>query len=589
MVTARLVDRLSAFRSNLAGSTSMIFGLSAVPILLLVAAGIDYSRAIQQKAQLQEATDATALAMTRLYQTDPLKVTTAQAQIFLAGAVSDANAVITSGPTIVNDSTSTSLCIQTRTSLKAAMMQVAAGMGFVPPSTMVVSGNSCTKMDQTVEVALVLDTSGSMNDTVGGVPKIKSLRDAATSLVSVLIPAGTKVPRASVSIVPFSLAVNVGSGFQGASWLDNSGKSSIALQNFRVPKGLPTKAFAPTNKFDLLSAMGQSWGGCVEERPGSYLTSDDPSTASNPDSLIVPYLNPDEDSSSNNDKLISYYGYSNVNSYIKNTSGGSCSSSTLYASADATGSKTPLLVDDGNPQLPRGDTQTMVCKYNSTSNVQSIPFYGSSSGFSTGPNLLCDSVPVTTLTNDSTLLLSQISSLVAKGSTNLISGLNWGWRTISPNGPFNNQTTAKNAIGPQNAKAYTTVSVNMSNIKYIVMVTDGMNSWNSNSSTFGNNTSTYSPFGYYENGRMGTTTASNFRSVMDNVTNQACTNAKAAGIKIFTIGFSTTADPIDADGKTLLQNCATNTNMAYFAADGSALASTFTSIAQQMSGLRLTH
>lgn len=604
MTISRLVGRVSGFRSDLRGSTAMIFGLSVVPILMLVAAGVDYSRAIDQKAELQSSTDATALAMTRLYQTSPASVTTAKAQTFLAGAVHDNNAVIVSGPTITNTATSTSLCIKTRTTLSATMMQVAAGMGFVPPSTLVVSGYACTRMDQTVEVALVLDTSGSMNDTVGGVAKIKSLRDAANGLVSVMIPSGTATPRAAISIVPFSLAVNVGSNYQGASWIDNNGLSSIALQNYRVPKQLPTGAFAPNDRFDLFNAMGQSWAGCVEERSGSYLYSDDPASTSNPNSLFEPYLYPDEYStSSSNSKTVTNqyletnYGFSAVNDYLNTKTGNHsmCDAvSTNYVAADQQNSTTPVVNDDGNPTLPRGDSQTMVCKYvnnpKKASNFKSYTYGGQNSGFATGPNLLCDSQALTTMTNDTTVLGQKVNALVAKGSTNLFSGVMWGWRTISPNGPFNTQTTAQGAIGPQNAKAYTSTTVQMNNKKYIVLVTDGMNSWNANTTTtYGYNQSTYSPFGFFENARLGTTNSSNWRSVMDTATLQACTNIKNTGVQIFTIGFSTTDDPIDPDGKSVLQQCATSTNMAYFAADGSSLISTFQSIAQQMSSLRLTN
>ena len=604
MIPSRLVGRWSGFKADLRGSTAILFGLSVVPILMLVAAGIDYSRAIDQKEQLQDSTDATALAMTRLYQTSPTSVTTAQAQIFLSGAVHDKNAVIVSGPTVTNTTTSTALCITTKTTLSATMMQVAVGMGFMPPSTLTVSGYSCTKMDQTVEVALVLDTSGSMNDTVGGVAKIKSLRDAANGLVSVMIPSGTANPRAAISIVPFSLAVNVGSNYQNASWIDSGGISSIALQNYRVPKQLPTGAFAPNDRFDLFSAMGQSWGGCVEERSGSYLLSDAAASTAAPDSLFEPYLYPDEYSTSStnsntltNQYLETNYGFSAVNDYL-NTKTGSHSMcdavSTNYSAADQKNSTTPVVSDDGNPTLPRGDSQTMVCKYvnnpKKASNFKSYSYGGQNSGFATGPNLLCDSQALTTMTNDTSVLGTKINALVAKGSTNLISGVMWGWRTVSPNGPFNTQTTAKGAIGPQNARQYTSSTVETNNKKYMVLVTDGMNSWNANTTTtYGYNQSTYSPFGFFENGRLGTTNSSNWRSVMDTATLQACTNMKNAGVKIFTIGFSTASDPIDSDGKSVLQQCATSTDMAYFAADGSSLISTFQSIAQQMSTLRLTN
>ena len=164
----------------LTGSTAMIFGISAVPIILLVAAGVDYSRAIEKKAQLQQATDATALAVTRsLTSTTSQATLLTQAQSFLAAAVGDPNAVITSGPTL--SSNNTALCLTTKTTLKASMMQAAVGMGFAPTSILTVSGSSCTKInDITYEIALVLDNSGSMSESTSGTTKIASLQTAAT-------------------------------------------------------------------------------------------------------------------------------------------------------------------------------------------------------------------------------------------------------------------------------------------------------------------------------------------------------------------------------------------------------------------------
>ena len=182
--------------------------------------------------------------------------------------------------------------------------------------------------------------------------------------------------------------------------------------------------------------------------------------------------------------------------------------------------------------------------------------------------------------------------MYAKGSTNLFSGVMWGWRTLSPNGPFNTQTTPAGSVGPQNAKPYTL----QTNQKVIVMMTDGFNSWNSmplgpnrKTPNYGYNLSTYSPFGYFENGRLGPTNSSNWRSVMDSATLQACTNAKNAGIQIFTIGFSIPRDPIDQEWLNLLQNCASKPGMAFIAQDGSGLIATFKRIGDTLSGLRLVN
>ena len=600
MVSARFVNRLAAFKSDLHGSTSMIFGLSVVPIMLMVAAGLDYSNAIQQKSQLQQATDATALAVTRnMTATSTPATLLAQAQKFLAAAVDDPNAIITSGPTI--SSNNTALCISTRTTSRATMMQAAVGMGFAPQSVLTVSGNSCTKInDVTYEVAMVLDNSGSMLEATSGTTKIQSLQTAASQMVSTLNPVAS-APRASFSIVPFSSAVKIGAGYQNAAFMDTAGKSSIHWQNFQ----LPTRAsWLPASKFDLYAGLGTSakpvtWAGCVEERPDPYMTTDTAASTSVPDTLFVPYLYPDIHTATYSRSAKKYIYDSSTNSYINldsNGEAGNCTQNDVYDQADAsaTQSSTPVK-NTGSSAVANtvwDATQTKVCKYKGTTSAGDL-LTGSSafgSGFNVGPNLLCDSQAVTTLSNDNAVLTAAIQSLSAKGDTNILGGVMWGWRTISPNGPFNTQTTATGAIGNQNAKAYpTSGSSAVTNVKVMIVMTDGMNHWSNISTSSDPNGSAYNSLGFYNNDRLGNTTASNFRSLMDAKTLEACTNAKAAGIQVYTVGFSIPSDPIDSIGLALLQNCASKANMAYVAQDGSALITTFQQIAQNMSGLRLTH
>ncbi len=583
MILRGLGPVLRRFGGNRQGNVATILAISMVPLVLLVGASVDYTRSVTQRTNLQQATDATALAIAHyLTQNMTQAQLTTNTQNYFSAAVADTNASITSGPTVSPDNTQ--VCITTRTNVNTTIMRAAAVLGPGSLQQVTVKANSCAKINNTTyEIALALDNSGSMAESTSGTTKIASLQTAAAQLVSTMNPPG-QTPRTSFSLVPFSLAVNVGARYQGASWIDNNGQSSIAWQNYLLPTGLARTDFSPTSRFALLAAMGQSWGGCVEERPGSYLASDAPAS-SNGDSLFEPYLNPDEYSNSNDQQYVSRYGYTTVNHYLSNeTTGGTCSSNGLYAAADANHSTTPVSNAVGNASLPRGDTQTMVCKYNASRNVSSLSYNGQS-GFNTGPNLLCDSQPLTTLTNNNATLTSQINSMYAKGSTNLFSGVMWAWRTISPNGPFNTQTTPQGSIGPQNAQPYSAPN----NIKVIILMTDGFNSWNALSSQYSNNQSTYSAFGYFENSRLGSTNSSNSRSVMDTATQQACTNAKAAGIQIFTVGFSIPSDPIDGPGKTLLQGCASDPSMYYPASDGSALIAAFKSIQAAMSGLRLVN
>ena len=57
----RLRDSLTAFRSSERGNVAIIFGFCMIPMIGLVGAGVDYSRAARIQTILQAAADAAAL------------------------------------------------------------------------------------------------------------------------------------------------------------------------------------------------------------------------------------------------------------------------------------------------------------------------------------------------------------------------------------------------------------------------------------------------------------------------------------------------------------------------------------------------
>jgi hypothetical protein len=161
--------------------------------------------------------------------------------------------------------------------------------------------------------------------------------------------------------------------------------------------------------------------------------------------------------------------------------------------------------------------------------------------------------------------------MAAAGNTDLLEGFTWGWRSITPNMPF------------ADGRAYGTTNNN----KVIVMMTDGMNAWNSASN---HNYGVYSPFGFYWNNRLGTgaTSAAQARAQIDAKTLAACTAAKQKGITVYTVGFTVATDPIDTPGLNLLRNCATSAKTAYVANNSSEIVSVFEEIARNIGGLRIT-
>ena len=749
----RFFSSAARFGQDRRGQIAVTFAVSLLPAMTLVGAAVDYSRLLSLKSNLQAATDGAILAsanqMTAQTTTSQLQT---MAQSFLRTQIGTSNGYV-GVPSVTSATISTdryTICANSQETVSLPMMQL------VRAGSITVNAYSCaglagqTTTSARYEIAIAIDNSGSMNETVGGATKLSLVKTAAKAMVNALNP-GSGTQQAIVSVVPFTSAVNVGTSFKNSTWIDQNGASSIHWQNYQRPSAA---SWNPTSRFDLYTQMNATWGGCMEERAPTYLTSDDAPTTSTADTLFVPYLAPDEagyptglahyqlnnqsstagsspkdttwtstqssgysgictggggstttstsyactstivngyyfygwwvttststgssypvssaSSSCPSDKWItnytSYQNYANSPSAgVTTTScstgsgaffngnkfrswsagGGSSALSSGYGNSTWTGhgasatsnlrtstststsstwpgnlnasnsgngatytSYNSYLDDDGgtcddgdayavadvNDTISQGSGATKVCKYKGVTAPTTVAS-GFGSAWPAGPNFMCNARALQTLTTDMTKVTGTsgiIDAMTAKGDTNVLSGLMWAWRTISPNGPF---TVARNSsnisvTGLTDPKAYTATNNN----KVIVLLTDGMNHWSDNPKS--PYKSAYSALGYYVNNRVaafdtngsGTTTSSNYRAEMDAAVLSACTNAKNAGVTIYTVGFSISSDPIDAAGQSMLQSCAT-TGKYFLATDSATLTAAFSNIASNLTKLRLT-
>jgi Flp pilus assembly protein TadG len=148
-------------------------------------------------------------------------------------------------------------------------------------------------------------------------------------------------------------------------------------------------------------------------------------------------------------------------------------------------------------------------------------------------------IPLTDILDQTgwTNLNDKIDAMKASGNTNVTMGLVWAWHALTPALPLTQGSD------PDPIKMD----------KVIILLTDGANTQNRWSSSESN---------------------------IDVRTALACTNVKAANIKIYTVRV------IDGDA-TLLRNCATKSNMYYDVSQASQLNGVFTSIAQTLANLRI--
>jgi Flp pilus assembly protein TadG len=558
----RPVIAASRFWASDEGSVGVIFGLALLPFVMMVGAAIDYTRMATMRSGLQQATDSAVLAVaTKITATTTTTQAQAQAQVRLNSNWRMASAQIDS--VSISDDKQT-FCVNSRISVPMTFMKLTGVQALNPSVTACASLAGRVDPNTTYEIALVLDNSGSMTSSAGGVSKMQALKDALvnnqnTGFVQTMYSKSSNV---KMSIAPFAAGVvaldptDVSS--RNHSWIDKQGNNSQHWITFGGKTAANAAGF--TSRFDLFDKLktlrtSWDWGGCLEQPVYPKNVNDTTPSPSDAETLFVPYLASDEPSDDND------YG----NSYL-NDSGGSCGS--------VSGEWNKL---------------TRTCKY-----VSPVRSYDGG-----GPNSHCPNHSTQTimqLTPTQSTVTSKIGQLVASGYTNLHEGFMWGWRTLSPNLPF---AGGRSYNAPNNRKI-------------IVFMTDGFNNWASQTSTATG--STHQAAGYYSyNGvanarfpdgtlgnninyqnllKVANNTSTNYhgtsRNMQDELTLEACTNAKAAGIEVFTIGFSTPTDPIDTQGLNLMKACATNVEHYFAAADADQLNAAFTQIGIGLGKLRLS-
>ena len=188
----------------------------------------------------------------------------------------------------------------------------------------------------------------------------------------------------------------------------------------------------------------------------------------------------------------------------------------------------------------------------------------------------CPSNSITPLTNDKTVLKSQIDLLQAAGSTAGHIGVAWGWYLLSPNWgylwPSASQPAPYSDLDVLDAMGRPLLR------KIIILMTDG------------DFNTAYCQGVISHDSTSGSTSDHIWCDAPNSSSNQAqtlCTNAKGAGVTVYTIGFGLTTGPSSA--RTLLTNCATDVSHAFLASTGDELRQAFHEIATRIANLRLTN
>jgi Flp pilus assembly protein TadG len=243
--------RIARFAADRRGNILPLFALAFIPMVAVIGAAVDYSRANSVKAALQAALDSTALAMAAKAPTLSASELTTQAQAYFDALFIKYNTtrvplqvsyINTNGPQVT---------VSGETMVNTMFMRI-PGYGI---NQVKVAGSSTSAWGNTrLRVALALDNTGSM-DSAGKMPALKT---AAKNLIDQLQSVAINDGDVMVSIIPFAKDVNVGTSSRTATWLDWTVWDS--------------RYTAFTRGF---------WNGCVTDRPQPYDTTNEPPTTNN--------------------------------------------------------------------------------------------------------------------------------------------------------------------------------------------------------------------------------------------------------------------------------------------------------------------
>lgn len=542
------------FLKSKRGNVAMIFALCLVPLMILMGGAVDLARQRGGEVGTQNALDAALLAVAHEALGKNNQQLTKDGREWFDAHLINSNLDITSFQITKDGQVITAEVVGTVDTTFLAIMGL---------DRLTVRRTASVKFGiQKVEVALVLDTTGSMGNNVSGsggghggpppVTKLAALKSAATTMMNSLETASDGSGQLEVGIVPFATYVNVGPDNMDESWIDSDAKSPVHADN--LVEGL--------NRFDLMKHLGYDWKGCVMARPHPHDVKDSAPKLSKPETLFVPLFHPDE-----TDPKFWWQNQPWPNNYVSDSPSLTgiplvdgttiditdplidLSNPTKYGLPD---SVLLLLLDLGYDQddCPEDMDKNMGFGNNECedpldpSNWESVSINSNYTYFADvsstiGPEFSCEMGPLSTLSSDWDALRTQIAGLTASGSTNITEGVMWGWRVLSSRKPFREgDNYAKNTR------------------KILVLLSDGNNMIVRREDHPGK--SDFSAYGYIANERLdgidADSTQMDILDAMDDLTLEACSNIKAKGIRIITIRLDLT----DARSEKILSTCASS-------------------------------
>ena len=216
------LNLLTRLNRSKAGNVGIIFGLAVTPLVLAAGAALDYSRAAGLLTALQAGTDATTLVLCKASPS----LTVAQLKAIAEPSVQSyvANGTIQVADLQVSNS-------PRNVTLKTTSSYATAFMKIMNQNTVAIDATaSCSASEQYFEIALVLDTTGSMAYSGGTQTKMEAAKMAGKNFIDYMYSTGALPGHVRMSMVPFAASVAIPTASRTASWLDTTGVNPLHWQ-----------------------------------------------------------------------------------------------------------------------------------------------------------------------------------------------------------------------------------------------------------------------------------------------------------------------------------------------------------------------
>jgi Flp pilus assembly protein TadG len=248
---------LARFFQNRDGGVAPLLALAIIPLMGFTGAGIDYGRASSARAAMQSALDATALNLSKTAQgQNGVQIQSQTQQVFNALFIR---------PEVQNVTVTSTLS----SPQEGSFLLKVSGSGSVNTMFAKILGHEQISFSSTSEVmwgikklnlALALDNTGSMASN----GKMTALKTAAHNLIDTLKTAEKTPGDIKVSIVPFAVDVNAGTGNVDATWIDWTDWDAA---NGTCSKSQYSSQSNCNNNSGIWTPKSHSvWNGCVNDR-----------------------------------------------------------------------------------------------------------------------------------------------------------------------------------------------------------------------------------------------------------------------------------------------------------------------------------